>query len=62
MSKRLHCCSIEAYVPLLPDGLNVAIGARATANSGSAPGTSLASIDDGDATTRWCPARWASTA
>jgi hypothetical protein len=26
-------------LPLLPDGLNVAIEARATANSGSAPGT-----------------------
>jgi arabinogalactan endo-1,4-beta-galactosidase len=42
-------------LPLLPDGLNVAIGAHATANSGSAPGTSLASIDDGDGTSRWCP-------
>jgi arabinogalactan endo-1,4-beta-galactosidase len=42
-------------LPLLPDGLNVAIGAPATANSGSAPGTSLANIDDGDGTTRWCP-------
>jgi arabinogalactan endo-1,4-beta-galactosidase len=43
-------------LPLLPDGLNVAIGARVTANSGAAPGSSLASIDDGDGTTRWCPA------
>ena len=42
-------------LPLLPDGLNVAIGAHASANSGSAPGTSLANIDDGDGTTRWCP-------
>ena len=42
-------------LPLLPDGLNVAIGARATANSGSAPGTSLGNVDDGDGTTRWCP-------
>jgi arabinogalactan endo-1,4-beta-galactosidase len=42
-------------LPLLPDGLNVAIGAKATANSGSAPGTSLGNIDDGDGTTRWCP-------
>jgi Glycosyl hydrolase family 53 len=42
-------------LPLLPDGLNLAIGAHATANSGSAPGTSLGNIDDGDGTTRWCP-------
>jgi arabinogalactan endo-1,4-beta-galactosidase len=42
-------------LPLLPDGLNVAIGAHATANSGSAPSTSLGNIDDGDGTTRWCP-------
>jgi arabinogalactan endo-1,4-beta-galactosidase len=42
-------------LPLLPDGLNVAIGAHAIANSGSAPGTSLGNIDDGDGTTRWCP-------
>jgi len=42
-------------LPLLPDGLNVAIGARASANSGAADGTSLASVDDGDGTTRWCP-------
>src|ERR1700761_2388728 len=41
--------------PLLPDGLNVAIGARVSANSGAAPGSSLGSIDDGDGTTRWCP-------
>jgi arabinogalactan endo-1,4-beta-galactosidase len=43
-------------LPLLPDGLNVAIGAHVTANSGAAPGSSLAGIDDGDGTTRWCPA------
>jgi arabinogalactan endo-1,4-beta-galactosidase len=43
-------------LPLLPDGLNVAIGARASANSTAAPGSSLAGIDDGDGTTRWCPA------
>src|SRR6201996_5079177 len=43
-------------LPLLPDGLNVAIGARASANSGAAPGSSLAGVDDGDGTTRWCPA------
>src|ERR1700761_3393821 len=42
-------------LPLLPDGLNVAIGARASANSGAAPGSALANIDDGDGTTRWCP-------
>jgi arabinogalactan endo-1,4-beta-galactosidase len=42
-------------LPLLPDGLNVAIGAQATANSGSAPGSSLTNLDDGDGTTRWCP-------
>ncbi|MGH3404000.1 MAG: glycosyl hydrolase 53 family protein [Streptosporangiaceae bacterium] len=42
-------------LPLLPDGLNIAIGGRAMANSGSAPGTSLGNIDDGDGTTRWCP-------
>ena len=42
-------------LPLLPDGLNVAVGAQASANSGSAPGTSLANIDDGDGTTRWGP-------
>jgi arabinogalactan endo-1,4-beta-galactosidase len=42
-------------LPLLPDGLNVAIGAPVSANSGAAPGSSLASIDDGDGTTRWCP-------
>jgi len=45
----------SAPLPLLPDGLNVAIGAHATANSGSAPGSALANIDDGDGTTRWCP-------
>src|ERR1700733_7608398 len=44
-------------LPLIPDGLNVAIGAHATANSGSAPSTSLANIDDGDGTTRWCPSK-----
>jgi arabinogalactan endo-1,4-beta-galactosidase len=42
-------------LPLLPDGLNVAVGAHVTAGSGSAPGTSLSNIDDGDGTTRWCP-------
>ncbi len=42
-------------LPLLPDGLNVAIGAQVSANSGAAPGSSLGSIDDGDGTTRWCP-------
>src|SRR5487761_181972 len=42
-------------LPLLPAGLNVAIGAKATANSGSAPGSSLGNLDDGDGTTRWCP-------
>lgn len=42
-------------LPLLPDGLDIAIGARVAANSGSAPGTSLANLDDGDGTTRWCP-------
>jgi arabinogalactan endo-1,4-beta-galactosidase len=46
---------VSAPLPLLPDGLNVAIGAHAAANSGSAPGSALASIDDGDGTTRWCP-------
>ncbi len=43
-------------LPLLPDGLNVAIGAHASASSGAAPGSSLAGVDDGDGTTRWCPA------
>jgi arabinogalactan endo-1,4-beta-galactosidase len=42
-------------LPSLPDGLNVAIGARVTANSGAAPSTTLANIDDGDGTSRWCP-------
>lgn len=44
-----------AATPSLPDGLNVAIGAPASANSGAAPSTALANIDDGDGTTRWCP-------
>jgi arabinogalactan endo-1,4-beta-galactosidase len=44
-------------LPLLPDGLNVAIGAQATANSAPAPGSSLANLDDGDGTTRWCPSK-----
>lgn len=42
-------------LPSLPDGLNVAIGAHVTANSGAAPSTTLANIDDGDGTSRWCP-------
>jgi arabinogalactan endo-1,4-beta-galactosidase len=44
-----------AMLPSLPSGLNVAIGARVDANSGSAPSTTLSNVDDGDGTTRWCP-------
>ena len=46
----------DAATPSLPDGLNVAIGAKVFANSGAAPPTTLANINDGDGTTRWCPA------
>src|ERR1035441_9314365 len=42
-------------LPALPDGLNVAIGAHVSANSGSTPDTSLSNVNDGDGTTRWCP-------
>jgi arabinogalactan endo-1,4-beta-galactosidase len=42
-------------LPPLPDGVNVAIGAHVTANSGSAPASALSSINDGDGSTRWCP-------
>ena len=45
----------NAATPSLPDGLNVAIGAKVSANSGAAPPTTLANINDGDGTTRWCP-------
>lgn len=47
--------SPAATLPAMPAGLNVAIGAHVTANSGSAPDTSLANVDDGDGTSRWCP-------
>ncbi|GAA5179341.1 hypothetical protein GCM10023322_09030 [Rugosimonospora acidiphila] len=39
----------------LPDGLNVAIGRHVSADTGSAPGSSLAAAIDGDGTSRWCP-------
>lgn len=42
-------------LPPLPAGLDAAIGARVSANSGSAPGTRLASVDDGDGTSYWTP-------
>jgi hypothetical protein len=45
----------NAATPSLPDGLNVAIGAKVSTNSGAAPPTTLANINDGDGTTRWCP-------
>ena len=45
----------DAATPSLPDGLNIAIGAKVSANSGSAPPTTLANVNDGDGTTRWCP-------
>lgn len=44
-----------AALPPLPDGVNVAIGAKVTADSGSAPASALGNIDDGDGSTRWCP-------
>jgi hypothetical protein len=40
---------------LLPDGLNVAIGARAYSASGASADTDIRAAVDGDATTRWCP-------
>jgi arabinogalactan endo-1,4-beta-galactosidase len=42
-------------LPPLPDGLNAAVGRHVTAGSGSAPGTRLSSVVDGDGTSRWCP-------
>ncbi|HEY1624266.1 MAG TPA: glycosyl hydrolase 53 family protein [Streptosporangiaceae bacterium] len=47
--------ALPGTLPPLPPGLNVAIGARVQANSGSAPGEPLSDINDGDGTTRWCP-------
>ncbi len=47
--------ALPGTLPPLPSGLNAAIGARVSANSGAAPGTSLAGVNDGDGTTRWCP-------
>ena len=39
-----------------PDGLDIAIGAPVTAGGGAAAGSSVAAVDDGDGTTRYCPA------
>jgi arabinogalactan endo-1,4-beta-galactosidase len=47
--------SAAATLPALPAGLNVAIGARVSANAGAAPGTALSNVDDGDGTSRYCP-------
>jgi arabinogalactan endo-1,4-beta-galactosidase len=47
--------ALPGTLPPLPSGLNVAIGAKVTANSGSASGEPLSNVVDGDGTTRWCP-------
>jgi len=47
--------ALPGTLPPLPSGLNVAIGAKAAANSGSAPGEPLSNVNDGDGTTSWCP-------
>ena len=47
--------ALPGTLPPLPSGLNVAIGEKVSANSGSAPGEPLSNINDGDGTTRWCP-------
>jgi arabinogalactan endo-1,4-beta-galactosidase len=44
-----------ATLPNMPVGLNVAIGAPASTPSGTAAGTTLRAVDDGDGTSRWCP-------
>jgi arabinogalactan endo-1,4-beta-galactosidase len=47
--------ALPGTLPPLPSGLNVAIGKKVSANSGSAPGEPLSNVVDGDGTTRWCP-------